>query len=176
MTGALYLIGLPATGKTTLGTAVHAAAGIPFVDLDATIEARLDMSVSEIFARMGEDVFRRIESEELRRLGAAGGLIACGGGTPCRDGNMDYMLATGCVVCLHADRRVILARMAVQAGLRPLAGQSPAEAEAYLDACERERGACYARAHCTFDSSRLDTPAEIEETTARFIQEFIKDN
>ena len=88
----IFLVGYMATGKTTLGRALQAAAGVEFVDLDSVVEQRAGMCVSEIFGRLGEAEFRRLESEALdlmlsRRTGRRL-VVACGGGTPCHGNNI----------------------------------------------------------------------------------------
>lgn len=164
-----------ACGKTTLGRAVAACADISFIDLDEAVEQAAGMTVSEIFATMGEDTFRHMESETLASLAAARPgrrmLVACGGGTPCHGRNMELMLASGTVVWLDACRDITLRRLEEAMSTRPLvAGKTRDELETFVDANLAARMPFYSRAHLRFDSSRLDTPGEIADTTARFLQ------
>lgn len=77
----LVLIGMPGSGKSTVGALVAQRTGRPFVDTDAELVRRRGQSVPELFSRIGEAGFRRLESELLREFSAAGGLvIATGGG------------------------------------------------------------------------------------------------
>lgn len=191
MSGAtVYLIGLPACGKTTLGHALPlrlARTGLGparFVDLDEAIEEDEGASVAEIFADKGEAYFRRAESAMLRRLTSEaatdGGLmiIACGGGTPCHDGNIDFMLAHGTVVELRTDRATTMRRLLeAPPGQRPLVAKShgrPEALEAELDSLEARRAPFYSRAHAVFDSTRLESEQEVEASASEFIARFMK--
>lgn len=167
-----------ACGKTTLGLALSARTGIPFVDLDAAIVAEAGCSVPEIFASAGEARFRDIESEVLldviRRHAGRPAVVGCGGGTPCRPANLRAMLDAGTVIWLRAGQEVTLRRIIEAGGTRPrLAGMSPAEIRRFMEDEAARRDAAYACAHATFDSSRLDTPEEIRLTVDRFISQFI---
>ena len=64
----LVLVGLPGSGKTTVGRQLARRLAIPFVDSDHAIENRLGCSVREYFEREGEARFRDIESEVLNDL------------------------------------------------------------------------------------------------------------
>ena len=57
------LIGLPGSGKSTIGRRLAKTLGCPLLDTDAAIEERIGRSIAEIFATEGESGFRRIEQE-----------------------------------------------------------------------------------------------------------------
>jgi len=61
----IFLLGLPGSGKTTLGKELAAALEIPFVDLDTEIEKREGMRIKDIFKKRKEEYFRKVESLEL---------------------------------------------------------------------------------------------------------------
>lgn len=85
----LLLAGLRCSGKTTLGAAVAAAAGVAFHDLDSLTLARLGgSSVSEAWATHGETAWRRAEADALGAHldGAGSGVLSLGGGTPTAPG------------------------------------------------------------------------------------------
>src|SRR5215216_5287440 len=96
----IYLIGMPGSGKTTLGKQIAEDLGFPFIDLDTEIENREGKSISEIFSHKGEDHFRVLESTLLKELSSSSHnvVIATGGGAPCYFGGMETMNATGLTV------------------------------------------------------------------------------
>ncbi|MBM4369130.1 MAG: shikimate kinase [Deltaproteobacteria bacterium] len=103
-------------GKSTVGRAVAARAGVSFVDLDAAIG-----DVPAIFAAEGEAGFRARERDALSRLVIGAGVIALGGGTLVDPRNREA-LAGWRVVVLMAPREVLAARVGTGEG-RPLAAQ-----------------------------------------------------
>ena len=77
----IVLIGMPGCGKTTVGKALAEKLGRKFVDADAEIAKKANMSIPEIFAKEGEEGFRSREIKVLSELGKQSGLvIATGGG------------------------------------------------------------------------------------------------
>ena len=164
-----------ASGKTTLGRPLASALGRPFVDTDCAVEAACGRSVAEIFAGEGEAAFRRMESEALRRAAADGAVVACGGGTPCDGANMDFMLANGLVVELAASPDVTLRRLMLAPGQRPLVDamlDDPDKLAAHVAAMLRARKPHYSRAHVSFNSDRLESRDQIDDSVAAFIKAF----
>ena len=171
----IYLIGYMGCGKTTLGHAVAHVASMQFVDLDQLIEQEQGMTISEIFARHGEETFRRLEREALTRMSTLSDvIIATGGGTPCREGMMELMLATGTTVYLETDIDRLHSRLAVARATRPLiARQNDDELREFITASLSERLPHYTRAAARFDSTMLEDEQQIAATTQRFINQFI---
>lgn len=80
-TANVVLIGMPGSGKTTIGKAVAEKLGREFVDMDAVVEARTGKSIQSIFAEAGEAEFRRLEAEAIVDYSKRSSLvIATGGG------------------------------------------------------------------------------------------------
>ena len=97
------LIGMPSSGKTTLGRALAQKLGRTFVDLDQEIVKAAGCSIPEIFEAEGEDGFRARESEQAARFGKESRLlISCGGGTVKRPENIRALRQNG--VILFIDR------------------------------------------------------------------------
>lgn len=107
------LVGLMGAGKSTLGRALAARLGRPFIDLDAEIERRHGPIIS-IFEISGEAHFRALERAVLLDLLASPTpiVLATGGGTPCQPGLMDHLLAAGPVLWLDAPLETLLERAA----------------------------------------------------------------
>ena len=116
------LIGMPSSGKTTLGRALAQKLGRTFVDLDQEIVKAAGCSIPEIFEAEGEDGFRARESEQAARFGKESSLlISCGGGTVKRPENIRALRQNG--VILFIDRP--LEALAVGGG-RPLSSSPEA--------------------------------------------------
>ncbi|QKG58147.1 shikimate kinase [Hymenobacter sp. BRD128] len=120
----LYLIGLPASGKTTLGRQLAAYYGRGFLDLDHRIVADAGQTIPEIFAREGEDGFRRREAVALAAVASQGLplVVATGGGTPCFFDNLAVLHASGFVLWLDVGLPELKRRLVRrnQAATRPL--------------------------------------------------------
>ena len=75
------LIGLPGSGKSTIGRRLAKAIGCSLIDTDAVIEERCGRTIAEIFAAEGESGFRRIEEQVIREaLDNHDGILSLGGG------------------------------------------------------------------------------------------------
>lgn len=171
--GHIFLIGYMASGKTTFGRALAIATGRRFVDLDEYVEQTKGCSVSEIFKRYGEDEFRRAETDALKLLAAEENLIiACGGGTPCQDGNMELMNRSGLTVWLDASVDVLLRRLRLESSKRPLVASlnQGDELARYVEGHLEGRLPHYSRAKLRFDSSRLENETQIAETVDKFLK------
>ena len=76
----IVLIGMPGSGKTTLGSLLAAKTGREFIDADQKIEEQSGMKIPEIFAQYGEKTFRDMETEVLADLGKKSGIVLSTGG------------------------------------------------------------------------------------------------
>ena len=171
----IFLTGMPASGKTTLGQAVaRLRPGWILVDVDSEIEARRGLTVPQIFAADGEAAFRALENEVMEDIcRREGNIIVCtGGGTPCADGRMEMMRRAGTVVLLDAPVEILARRVRQQPGRRPLL-EGCDDLDARLEALRKDRNVYYNKAHYVFDSSLLDTAGDIERSAASFVERYI---
>jgi len=75
------LVGLPGSGKSTIGRRLSKTLGVSLLDTDAAIEQRTGRTIADIFATDGEQEFRRIEEEVVRAaLAEHDGVVSLGGG------------------------------------------------------------------------------------------------
>lgn len=109
----IFLIGLPGSGKTTLGKQVASQLAIPFVDLDAAIEKVEQRTIPEIFKQAGENYFRQIESDLLKKWAESTTdfLMATGGGAPCFFDNIHVMNQHGLTFFLDVPAMEIANRI-----------------------------------------------------------------
>ena len=84
MAGTIILIGFMGAGKTSVGRALERRTGLPLLDTDQLIEEQAGMTISDIFAKKGEEEFRRAETEMLKKLAGreAENIVSTGGGLP----------------------------------------------------------------------------------------------
>jgi len=108
-------------GKTKVGRLVAERIGRPFVDTDDLVEERAGRPISEIFARDGEEAFRRLETEAIAfALSGEPEVIALGGGAATREENWGLLTdANAITIYLKAQPETILDRVADH-GHRPL--------------------------------------------------------
>ena len=135
MRSSLALIGLPASGKTSVGRILAGFLGLAFADLDAELEAEAGMTVGSIFRLEGEPGFRVRESAALSRLSGAGPLVlATGGGCVESAANRALLAGQFFTVWLRASPMTCAARAAsAPPGSRPLlAGDALSVMEALL--------------------------------------------
>lgn len=88
----LVLVGFACAGKTTVGKLYAEKYNTKFVDTDSEIESRCGMSVGEIFAKYGEEYFRKQEAALLADLPDNNCVISCGGGTPTIERFADFVV------------------------------------------------------------------------------------
>ena len=99
----VVLIGMPGSGKSTVGKALAQKLNRPFVDADAEITARIG-DIPAYFAAHGEEAFRKVETEVLADLGKQSGLvIATGGGCVTRPENYASLHQNGEIIWLQRD-------------------------------------------------------------------------
>jgi shikimate kinase len=117
----VYIIGFMGSGKSTAGKKLASLLGWSFIDLDKEIEEKAGMKIPKIFSVYGEEYFRSLETKVLRTLGSEKEtLISTGGGTPCYDTNMDFMLDSGLTVYLKMTPEQLHSRLSESMGERPL--------------------------------------------------------
>ena len=146
----IVLTGFMGSGKSAVARAVAERLGRPLVDMDDVIARRAGMSIPDIFARQGEEAFRRLERALCQELAApTGRVIATGGGALVDPTNRDELARGGHLICLDGDPDELLRRVGDGVGrpmLRPdgAAEGSPDDAEARFRALWRERRPAYA--------------------------------
>ena len=153
----IVLIGMPGSGKTTVGTALAALTGREAIDLDQLIETTAGCSIPEIFAQEGEAGFRAREAAAAAEAGKRTGVILLtGGGIVKTAANYD---------ALHQNGRIY--QLVRDLSLLPTEGR-PLSQGADLDAMWRERAPLYAR----FRDAEIDNNGTVEDTAAAIWRDF----
>lgn len=121
----IVLIGMSGSGKTTIGLALSYKMKMAFVDMDSYIERKYSKKISEIFAEIGEEGFRKLETETAKYLGEKyqNTIISTGGGVVLKPENMEYLKKTGTVIYINRTVENILSTL--NSEKRPLLKSNP---------------------------------------------------
>ena len=162
----LCLAGFMGSGKTTVGTLLAQHLAWRFVDLDDRIEEAAGLTIPEIFERLGEPAFRKLEADQLRAaLGRASEhkestVLALGGGTYAQPGCPEFLRSAGVpVLWLDSPLELLLSRCMTMTG-RPLFRD-----EVSFRALYAQRLPSYQLAN-----SRVDSSAEPTQVVAEILR------
>lgn len=117
------MVGLPGSGKSTLGKKLAGELGFRFIDLDTVVEEKEGLPVPELFSQKGEAYFRKAEANSLRTLleSEQNYVLATGGGAPCFFNNMEHIQQQACSVYLEVPFEELAPRLLAEGiAKRPL--------------------------------------------------------
>ena len=116
----IVLVGFMGTGKTSIGKRLAMQLRMHYVDTDDIIERDSGRRISDIFSEDGEETFRELESEAVRKASKLDNyVISTGGGVVLRESNMTELRRNGIIFCLTATPEEIYRRVRHQSH-RPL--------------------------------------------------------
>ena len=163
----IVLIGLPGSGKTTVGRIVAEALHAGFVDVDAILARREGEPISMIFAEKGEAAFRELERKEMETaLGNEAAVIAPGGGWAAQPRAIEGAKERAFCIYLRT-RPEIAAKRATPEGTRPvLMGEDP---EARMRQLIKERDPFYIKADAQVQTDR-SSPQQVAGEVVRLAQ------
>lgn len=122
--GRIILEGFMGSGKSTYGRILSKEFLLKFLDTDREIEKAEKCSINDIFRDRGEEYFRDLETDVLRRLSSSDlckdGVVSLGGGMPCREENRKLMKECGTVVYIKASRELLKERLRERSAKRPM--------------------------------------------------------
>src|SRR6266571_495761 len=123
----IFLLGLPGSGKSTVGRILAQRLGVPLFDIDALIEQECGERIPSIFALHSENYFRACESRILAQVAQNqnGAIIATGGGIVLRPENRSLMAENGVRVFLSVDPETALRRLETQQAAALTQGELP---------------------------------------------------
>jgi shikimate kinase len=159
----VILIGMPGSGKSTVGVVLAKQTARGFIDTDVIIQTSQGRSLQDIVDRDGYMVLRRLEEETLLRISFRNHVIATGGSAVYSEAAMVHLKSDGFIVFLDTDLRTLKTRIH-DFGTRGLA-KSPGQS---LDDLYRERLPLYRKyADLVVGCSNLSH----EEVCAKIIEE-----
>ena len=131
----IYLIGYSYSGKTTLGRQLAGRLGYTFFDTDKAIELKYRTNIPVFFQRYGEPAFRIIERQILQSTAEMDDVVvSTGGGTPCNDENIAFILEHGKTVHMEMSVDDVLQRISHARKKRPLLiNKGPEELRQYIE-------------------------------------------
>lgn len=159
----IFLVGMPGSGKSTLGRQLASELNLPFVDLDQVIEQHEGKSISDIFRQHGEDYFRRVESELLNAWAARPDayVMATGGGAPCFYNGMDKLNSAGVTLYLHVPIETLVQRTKNKQHRPLLANESSEELTNRLTSLFSNRKDVYSQAQFTLTNPTLSNALSV---------------
>lgn len=153
----ISLIGLPGSGKSTIGKSLARLWQRDFVDTDQVIEQRLGSTINDFFAQQGEAAFRDLESQVLLELLQHDKpvVLSTGGGTVLREKNRQALRALSNVFYLQSLPEDIARRLRNDTTRPLMQGEDPLRK---LTELLQVRGKLYlATAHYVVDAARQNT-------------------
>ncbi len=155
----IFLIGMPGSGKTTIGKSLARALDYHFVDTDELIIQKESKSIDLIFKDHGESYFRETERTVLKELTSSEDIvIATGGGTPCFFDNIELMNKTGITIFLDVPVESLFQR--INAGKnknRPMVqGKNEQELKAFIQEKYGHRSQFYQQARIKLKGDAID--------------------
>lgn len=164
----IFLTGFMGAGKSKIGRLLAERLSLPFYDSDKLIEKEIGKNIQDIFSAEGENGFRKLESEQLRKLCKLEfpAVIALGGGTLNTPENFRLVSEHGISIYIKSSPEAILKRVK-HTRQRPLlnVGAGPDfETRMYLKICEllEQREKIYTKADIIFDRDHIELGKIIE--------------
>ena len=160
----IYLIGFMGAGKTTVGKLLAKKLAMPFVDLDNVIEKKADLAIPLIFERFGENYFRQLETDYLKRIARlSGNIIATGGGIVLSAENRTIMKNSGVTVYLKWQTEILYQRIKNSTHRPLLNGINESQPVKHIEKIFTERQPYYEQADIIIDGNEGIIPEEIVE-------------
>ena len=152
----IFLVGFMGSGKSSLGVKMARRLGREFIDLDQAITDHEGMSISEIFDQNGEEHFRKVESNLLKRFTSdMEAVVALGGGSPCSEENWAFVASNGIGIYIRERPEVLYGRLKKKRSERPLIkGLSDTELRQFIDVKLTERERYYLRCDFIYEKEK----------------------
>jgi shikimate kinase len=165
----IYLIGFMGCGKSYWAKVLSREMNIPSFDMDDIIEDNACESIYDIFYGKGEAYFRQEEQKVVHDLVKLnkGYIIACGGGTPCYQNNIDVLNSNGVTIYLKASEQFLYQRLLNGRFNRPLISMyNNAELKSFIQQTLAEREQYYMQATDIVDAEQVTIPQFIQQVFA----------
>lgn len=111
MAGNLVFIGMPGSGKSTVGVLIAKRLGLGFVDTDLLIQQEEGRTLQDIVDQDGYQALRKIEERVLLKLTVENHVVSTGGSAVYSDAAMGHLRTGGTVVFLNIPLNVVMERI-----------------------------------------------------------------
>lgn len=163
----IYLVGFMGSGKTVVGRLLAQRLNKEFVEMDEVIEKEEGKKIVDIFAKEGEDYFRRLEKNLLNKLSKRANLVvSCGGGLICNEKNLRLLKKSGIIILLKAKASTIYERTKKYTHRPLLNVDNPFKK---IEELLARRKPYYDQAHYAVDTDKL-LPEDIAEKIIKLIE------
>ncbi len=154
----VLLVGLPGSGKSTVGLLLARQLGRQFLDFDAEMSRREGMTIAELFAQRGEPAFRQLEHQLTQEVSEVGNMVlAPGGGWVTHPDSVALVRPPATLIYLRITPASALRRMGSAVAGRPLLLRPNPRGE--LVKILESRRAAYESADLVVDVERIDAQA-----------------
>ncbi len=172
----IFLCGFSGSGKTEVGEILATKLGYEYTDTDKTVEGHLNKTIPEIFAQLGEDKFRFMESDAIRMaIQKKPQVISLGGGTIHDHHILEYVKAFGLLIYLEASPETIYERLQ-NSHMRPMLEIMEKEEESEKDAIMKRINGLFAERLKYYDQAhqKLSTEGKTVEQVAEEIEGLLR--
>ena len=170
----IILIGMMAAGKSAIGRLLAKSLDRNFYDIDQNIEDRYHMKIYEIFEKYGEEKFRDIEHEEIKKIDLKSNkIISTGGGAFTFKRNYSILNNIGLTIWLNTNKNTIIERLKKNINNRPLL--KDVDIETYVSSLLLKRSPLYSKANLTIISKNY-SKIEMKNKVLLEIKKYLVEN
>ena len=170
----IILIGMMAAGKSAIGRILAKSLNRNFYDIDQNIEDRYHMKIYEIFEKYGEEKFRDIEHEEIKKIDLKSNkIISTGGGAFTFKRNYSILNNIGLTIWLNTNKNTIIERLKKNINNRPLL--KDVDIETYVSSLLLKRSPLYSKANLTIISKNY-SKIEMKNKVLLEIKKYLVEN
>ena len=170
----IILIGMMAAGKSAIGRLLAKSLDRNFYDIDQNIEDRYHMKIYEIFEKYGEEKFRDIEHEEIKKIDRkSNNIISTGGGAFTFKRNYSILNKIGLTIWLNTNKNTIIERLKKNINNRPLL--KDVDIETYVSSLLLKRSPLYSKANLTIISKNY-SKIEMKNKVLLEIKKYLVEN
>ena len=170
----IILIGMMAAGKSAIGRLLAKSLDRNFYDIDHNIEERYHMKIYEIFEKYGEEKFRDIEHEEIKKIDSkSNNIISTGGGAFTFKRNYSILNKIGLTIWLNTNQKTIIKRLKKNINNRPLL--KDVDIETYVGNLLLKRSPLYSKENLTVISKNY-SKIEMKKKVLFEIKKYLVEN